>query len=44
MKIAICGVWHVHAVDYTNAALKTEGTEILGVWESDPVLLAKYLE
>ncbi|MBQ8552269.1 MAG: Gfo/Idh/MocA family oxidoreductase [Clostridia bacterium] len=44
MKIAICGAWHVHAKDYTTAALKTECCEILGVWESDPVLLAKFLE
>jgi len=44
MRVALCGAWHVHAVDYTNAVLKTEGAELIGVWEKDPVLLAKYLE
>ncbi len=44
MKVAICGAWHVHAVDYTNAALKAENVEIVGVWEADDSLRAKYLE
>lgn len=44
MKVALCGAWHVHATDYTSVALKTDGVEFIGVWESDPVLLEKYLK
>jgi len=32
-KIAICGVWHVHAADYTNTAMKN--AQVIGVWEED---------
>ncbi len=42
MRVALCGAWHVHASDYTNAVLKTEGAELIGVWEKDPKLLAAY--
>ena len=42
MKIAVCGVWHVHAGDYTNTVLKT-GHEIVGVWEPDEGLRTAYL-
>lgn len=44
MKVALCGAWHVHATNYTSDALKTEGVEFIGVWESDPKLLKSYLE
>ena len=33
MKIAICGVWHVHAPQYLKIA--REHGEIVGVWEAD---------
>lgn len=33
MKIAICGVWHVHAPQYLEIARKHG--EIVGVWEAD---------
>ncbi len=33
MKVAIYGVWHVHADDYTQAAL--EHGEVIGVYEED---------
>ena len=32
-KIAICGVWHVHAGGYTETAMKH--AEVIGVWEAD---------
>ena len=28
MKIAICGTWHVHAPDYANTVINTEGAEL----------------
>lgn len=42
MKIAVCGVWHVHAGGYTNTVLKM-GHEIVGVWEPDEGLRKAYL-
>ncbi len=38
MKIAICGVWHVHAADYTKKALEKEGVEVIGFYEADEAL------
>jgi len=32
-KIAICGVWHVHAADYTKTAMQYG--EVIGVWDAD---------
>lgn len=32
-KIAICGVWHVHAADYTKTAMQY--AEVIGVWDAD---------
>jgi predicted dehydrogenase len=32
-KTAICGVWHVHAEDYTKLAMKY--SEVIGVWDAD---------
>lgn len=42
MKIAICGVWHVHAADYTKAAL--ELGEVIGFYERDDVLAQAFAE
>jgi predicted dehydrogenase len=35
MKTAICGVWHVHASDYTKKAMAL--TEVVGVYDENPV-------
>ena len=32
-KIAVCGVWHVHAPDYTKAAM--DRCEVIGVWDEN---------
>ncbi|MBE6608641.1 MAG: Gfo/Idh/MocA family oxidoreductase [Ruminococcaceae bacterium] len=32
-KIAVCGVWHVHAPDYTRVAI--ERGEVVGVWDEN---------
>ena len=37
MKTAVCGVWHVHAPDYTGHALKL-GMEVVGFYEPDDAL------
>ena len=42
MKVAICGVWHVHAADYTKKAL--ELGEVVGFYERDDGLAAKFAE
>jgi predicted dehydrogenase len=34
MKVAICGVWHVHAPDYTKKAL--ENGQVVGVYDDNP--------
>ena len=39
MKVAVCGVWHVHAHGYTNEALNTEGVEVIGFYEEDEALV-----
>lgn len=33
MKVAICGVWHVHAEGYAESAEKH--SEVIGVWDAD---------
>ena len=38
MKVAICGAWHVHAVDYTKKAVEKDGVEVLGFYEENPTL------
>ena len=43
-KVALCGAWHVHAVDYTNAVLKTDGVELVGFYEANDKLAAAYSE
>lgn len=40
MKTAICGVWHVHAGDYTRYAL--EYGEVLGFYEPDDALALQF--
>ena len=37
MKIAICGAWHVHAVDFIKIAIE-ENAEVLGVYDEDTEL------
>ena len=31
MKVAVCGVWHVHAGEYTQRAM--ELGQVVGFWE-----------
>ena len=40
MKTAVCGVWHVHAGDYTKHALALG--EVLGFWEEDDALAEQF--
>lgn len=42
MKVAICGVWHVHAADYTKKAL--ELGEVVGFYERDDDIAAGFAE
>jgi predicted dehydrogenase len=42
MKVAVCGVWHVHATDYTKEALARG--EVLGFYERDDALAADFAE
>jgi len=42
MKVAICGVWHVHAGGYAKTA--KENAEVIGVWEADSERKAKFAE
>ena len=42
MKVAIFGVWHVHAADYTKKAL--ELGEVIGFYEKDDALADKFSE
>ena len=43
MKLAICGAWHVHAVDFVKIALE-EGAEIVGVYDENKELSRKLAE
>ncbi|MGC4941413.1 Gfo/Idh/MocA family protein [Kribbella sp. DT2] len=38
LKIAALGFWHVHAGDYSRQAQEHPGTELVAVWDDDPVL------
>ena len=40
MKVAICGVWHVHAPQYTEAAMKY--AEVIGAYDRDPEKLEAF--
>ena len=42
MKVALIGVWHVHAPDYTRHAL--ERGEVVGFFERDDALAERYIE
>ena len=42
MKIAVCGIWHVHADEYIAKAL--EFSEVVGVWDSNQEKLKKFCE
>lgn len=35
MKIALCGTWHVHAPEYADTVVNTEGAELVGVYEEN---------
>jgi len=41
-KIAICGVWHVHAPGYTKTAL--QHAQVIGVWEEDKERREKFCQ
>lgn len=36
IRIGMLSYWHLHAADYTKAALEHPGTEIVAVWDEDP--------
>ena len=40
MKIAVCGVWHVHAGEYTQRAM--ELGQVVGFWEADDALAEQF--
>lgn len=35
MKIAVCGTWHVHAPGYADSVMRSEGSELIGVYEEN---------
>ena len=35
-RVAIVGVWHVHAADYLAEALARPDTEVAGIWDEEP--------
>jgi 1,5-anhydro-D-fructose reductase (1,5-anhydro-D-mannitol-forming) len=37
IRIGMLSYWHLHAADYTRAAIEHPGTEIVAVWDEDPV-------
>lgn len=43
MKAAICGVWHVHAADYTQKALEAKNVEVIGFYEENETLRTDFL-
>ena len=43
MKIALLGIWHVHAADYLKKA-RENGAEILGAWDPDKKMLEDFCE
>lgn len=42
MKVALLGVWHVHARDYVKYALRL--SEVIGAWDEDPKKLQPFCE
>ena len=42
MKVAVCGLWHVHAKDYLKAALREPTAEVVGVWDENPQFCADF--
>ena len=42
MKVAICGVWHVHAADYSKKAM--ELGEVVGFYEREDDIAARFAE
>ncbi len=44
MKAAICGVWHVHAADYTQKALEAKNVEVIGFYEENETLRTDFLK
>ncbi|MBR5453772.1 MAG: Gfo/Idh/MocA family oxidoreductase [Clostridia bacterium] len=42
MKVALCGVWHVHAGGYAKTA--KELADVIGVWEADSERKANFAE
>lgn len=40
-KLAVCGLWHVHAKHLTDLAVKYSG-EVIGVWEENEDLLSEF--
>ena len=35
VRVAIVGVWHVHAGEYVDELLETDGVEVVGVWDTN---------
>jgi predicted dehydrogenase len=44
LKVAILGFWHVHATGYAEAIRAHPGTELVAVWDPDPVRGAEAAE
>lgn len=44
MKVAVCGVWHVHAGDYTKTAQNTANVEVIGFYEENDDFAAAFAE
>ena len=42
MKTVVCGVWHVHAPQYTEAAFKY--TDVIGAYDPDPLKLKAFCD
>ena len=42
MKVAVCGLWHVHAKDYLKSALNEPTAEVVGVWDENPEFCAAF--
>lgn len=43
-RIAVVGVWHVHAADYVAEALQRADVQICGVWDRDHAAAAAFAE
>lgn len=44
MKVAVCGTWHVHAPGYADSVVKSEGSELIGVYEENPQWKKEFAE